>query len=1039
MISPYHMAEWEKDVLVLAALMPPPISLDHLVGMSNAGPIAMLRLMERLTESGILSVHGELGKGYYYFTDVRDVDRILSNLPADSLRASAELLRDFFSGELARGPKRDLALAHLADVGSASVADAEAVLHAAQYCLDRGLREDAAGYFRVVFSALEKPRLNASDKRTFIDACLGLVKAEGHLMPLTDQKSILEKAFRFASRLGDLDRRARLALVYAQILKTEGNYRKAARYFEEGWNSAQTLGNDELLKLAALSTTEFLFWQGRVADAVQRYEQVIGNLEELPSDETTLKACASLGWCYGICGETARGIGLIEAVRDRAQKLGLKELKNYANLMTVLTLLEARRLREAEGYLRELLSLPEEVLGHYILWAANASMAYVLYHHGDLAGCYNYQHAAYEHSEQHGWPHHRGPWNFEYLDGLEKAGIVHPAMNYDSEIIRVLNWPDTYMQGVGLRYRAQRDLERHGPSAEVFADLERSRELLTQAGAKIELARTQVLIGRELLREKRHEEAGTLLEEAWKVLSAVNEAAFPHDLRAYVGREDRERLLIKTIVDVGSTLGTIRTRNELLQRIITLTMHLTRAERGGFFLATGNGELELAATRNLDPGLVQSSDFQDNLNMIRAVARTGEEVIDREATESDNVGGRETRTGWLICSPVILQERVLGVLYLDSHLIAPAFPDEDLPLIKAIGSQVAVALDNARAYEEIAQLRDRLEQETRLYRTEMESSTPIGEILGESDATKRIRNQIEKVAETDSSVLITGETGVGKGLAAAAVHRLSRRAEGPFIPVNTASLAPELVASELFGHERGAFTGAVGRRLGRFELAHGGTLFLDDVDNLSPDIQARLLRALQEREFERVGGNQTIKSDFRIISATNQDPQKIVKEGRFRSDLYYRLNVFPIHIPPLRERREDIPLLAMHFLETFRTKMGKKIEGIPQSQMSRLSEYNWPGNVRELKHIIERAVVLSSGRTLTLPSLQAFSNPDVHRREFPSLEDAERSYIVKVLEACNWKVSGKNGAAEVLRVKPTTLYSKMRRLGIERTVSYRTR
>lgn len=424
------------------------------------------------------------------------------------------------------------------------------------------------------------------------------------------------------------------------------------------------------------------------------------------------------------------------------------------------------------------------------------------------------------------------------------------------------------------------------------------------------------------------------------------------------------------------------------------------------------------------------------MRVVLDVASSGRELF-IEGGGKRVSGRKKNGTGWIICCPVALKGQVLGVLYLDCNIIAFPFPQKEIPLLRAISNQVAVALDNVRAYEEIARLRDRLEEETRVYRMELESSTQIGGIIGKSAALQVVRDQIEKVAPTDSSVLITGETGVGKGLVARAIHKLSSRSNGPFIPVNISSLSPGLVASEFFGHERGAFTGALHRRLGRFELADGGTLFLDDVDNLPLDIQARLLRCLQDKEFERVGGTNTLKSDFRVISATNQDLKKVIDNGKFRSDLYYRLNVFPIHIPPLRERKEDIPLLALHFANIFSARMGKKALQISESQMKRLLEYHWPGNVRELKHIIERAVILAHNESLRFPNLkEPVSSGKGITNGFVPLEEMEKDYIIKVLQACEWKVSGKGGAAQILGLKPTTLYSKMKRLGLRRTVGY---
>jgi len=271
---------------------------------------------------------------------------------------------------------------------------------------------------------------------------------------------------------------------------------------------------------------------------------------------------------------------------------------------------------------------------------------------------------------------------------------------------------------------------------------------------------------------------------------------------------------------------------------------------------------------------------------------------------------------------------------------------------------------------------------------------------------------------------------------ARAIYRLSRRNGDPFIPVNTASLEQGVIASELFGHEKGAFTGALRKRRGRFELADRGTLFLDDVDTLSLGIQTRILRALQEKEFERVGGDRTIHSDFRLIAATNQDLASLVKNGKFRKDLFYRLKVFPIHVPSLRERKEDIPILVSHFLNLNNTRLGKSIKGVSRGDLTRLKAYSWPGNVRELQHIVERAAILSDGEFLRIPELNPHSGRENHAANFQSLKEMERNYILEALGRCQWRVSGNGGAAELLDLKPTTLYAKIRKLKISKNLTY---
>jgi transcriptional regulator with GAF, ATPase, and Fis domain len=291
---------------------------------------------------------------------------------------------------------------------------------------------------------------------------------------------------------------------------------------------------------------------------------------------------------------------------------------------------------------------------------------------------------------------------------------------------------------------------------------------------------------------------------------------------------------------------------------------------------------------------------------------------------------------------------------------------------------------------------------------------------------------VEKVASTDTTVLITGETGVGKDLVASRIHHLSLRANKPFIRVQCTTLSENLIPSELFGHEKGAFTGAINRRFGRFELADGGTLFLDEVGDLSLDVQVRLLRVLQTKEFERVGGTKVIRSDFRLIAATNRDLETMVQNGQFRADLYYRINVFPIIVPPLRERKDDIPLLAHYFLKIHGTKMNKKFKEVPKSVMNQLLQYNWPGNVRELENVIERGVICSDEPNFQLQDLKVAPSKETQEIELTTLKEAECRLIQQALKKAGWRVRGKNGAAELLDVQPANFEFKMRKLGIKR-------
>ena len=1026
----------DKKILLLIAVAPPPVSIDVLIEISNFSAVEVLKILNRLEDQSAIRVSDTKGSGFYQLSDPGLAKAVIKKSNPKIVKTIATDLVAFIGRKFEDGPEKWMALTQIHHLAALETKNVDTILKSAQYCLTQRQPEAAADYFNMVIENLPIPCRQTKDKMAYIDACLGILSAHGRLMPLAEQKSLMRRSVRYAQQIKDPARQVRTQIILARIYNYEGDYQKAAKFYSEGWKIAQKLGQENILKWAAIFTTDFLFWQGRVSDAVQRYEQVIGNLEELSSDPAVLRACASLGWCYGICGQTSRGIGLIEAVRRKADALQLKKVRIYTDMMSMLTLLDVRRIAEAKVFLDNVLRLPEEELGHRVLWATRAAMAYVHFIHGDLAACYNMQKLAVASSTKLGWPHHHGPWNFEYLDGLEEAGFIHPEMNYESEVRRVLNWPDIYMQGIGLRYRAQRAFKRSDEESKIREDLKKSIHLLTRSGAKLELSHAQILMARLLLKKGQKRPAQRLLNKAWKVFSAVNENLFPADLRSYVIEESLEKMLVRTVVEVGNAFGSVRRKQPLLEQIINFAMRLMQAERGGFFELKENGEIELVASRNMDKAMIQATTFEADYEIIRQVARSGEVITNSGDTDPTNGNMSSQRSSSWICSPVMLRNRILGVFYLDSSVGNLALADKELLMFKAISNQAAVALDNVRAYGEIAKLRDRLAEETRIYREKLESPPQFGQFIGHSPAIRQVFRQIQKVAATETTVLLTGETGVGKELAARAIHRLSSRSQGSFIPVNTASLAQGLIASELFGHERGAFTGAVKEHLGRFELANGGTLFLDDIEAIPLEIQVKLLRTIQEKEFERVGGNSIMKSDFRLITATNQNLEEMVQKGTFRADLYYRLNVFPINIPPLRERKEDIPLLATHFFKAFKASMGKSIKSISDIGIKNLSAYSWPGNVRELQHVIERSLILSNGNSLKIPALDECLALDDDGEKFKTFEEMERSYIIEALKRCNWQVSGKDGAAKMLDLKTSTLNSKMKRLGISKNVHY---
>jgi len=395
--------------------------------------------------------------------------------------------------------------------------------------------------------------------------------------------------------------------------------------------------------------------------------------------------------------------------------------------------------------------------------------------------------------------------------------------------------------------------------------------------------------------------------------------------------------------------------------------------------------------------------------------------------------------------PLISRNRAIGTLVL-ARLRDDAFSQADISFLAQVANQVALAVENALAYREIRELKEQLSKEKLYLEDEIRTEMNFAQIIGSSASLRRVLKRVETVAPTDSTVLIYGETGTGKELIARAIHDLSPRRAKAFVKLNCAAIPTGLLESELFGHEKGSFTGAIAQRIGRFEVANGGTIFLDEIGEIPLELQTKLLRVLQEREFERLGSSHTLRTDARLIAATNRDLEAMVGEQRFRSDLFFRLNVFPVRVPPLRQREGDIPFLVRHFAQQFSGRMNKVIETIPSATLDALRRYHWPGNVRELQNVIERAVIISTGSVLDLDvaDLQfpkatrpeerpATSKSPTNGALHEALERTERQQILEALKACNWVVAGPHGAAARLGMKRSTLQKRVHKLGIARS------
>ncbi len=500
----------------------------------------------------------------------------------------------------------------------------------------------------------------------------------------------------------------------------------------------------------------------------------------------------------------------------------------------------------------------------------------------------------------------------------------------------------------------------------------------------------------------------------------------------------REKENLQTLLEVNNTLVTTRDLEKLFPAVSVFIRRMIPYDFAS--VAVYDEAAHSLSFYPLDSPLTAGLAAADSTVPV-AGTPAGHALLDRETkilTRDDLLGVQSSFVNQMLergiqslcCVPLTTRRGELGTLNLASQ-DAHAFARRDIGFLEQVASQVAVALDNARAYREVTDLTNRLASEKVYLEDEIRSELNFEEIVGDSPALKKLLSQARTVAPSDATVLILGETGTGKELIARAIHRMSPRKDRAIVKLNCAAIPTGLLESELFGHARGAFTGAITQKVGRLEVANKGSLFLDEVGDIPLELQPKLLRVLQDQEFERLGSTRTINVDIRLIAATNRDLAQMVSEKEFRSDLYYRLNVFPIRMPPLTERRADIPVLVRHFVQKFSRRMNKQIETIPTATMTALVNWEWPGNVRELENFIERSVILSQGPVLNVPLAELTGTQAIAESD-GTLESLERLYIIRALRETNGVIAGPRGAAVRLGMKRTTLQSRILRMGISR-------
>ncbi len=1028
------LSEGEKEIICYLAYMPSPVSIDALLPLSETSSVAeILSFIENLKKYGILHERKSSGRGFYFRSDLDLVAIIEKHTTEDERKRLINRLIGQIAPSSDKADQANMALANIflrtgnIDEGLPTIKRAARIL----LRLDR--KEEASYYHDRILQYFEKNGVTAGNVGYYLSGVLGKFASSMSTAPIPSQLALLTKAEEVARQYKKWASLIRVKLILSQVLRVAGQDRLASQYMDDAIKLLQTKGKRLIPRKLTFIVCQLLFMKGSIQEAIRQYEERVGSLEQFGDDETTLWGNIRVGFCYVINGRIARGIGMIEAVQAKADVKKLLDIQILALIFTVLSLLEIRKVDEADVCLGKVSSVCKESQPFHMQVIA-ACKAYILVTREDYAEAFECLKRAADYRRRTGLVDTASSWFLELLSILELRGYSDEQLNLDTEIERALSSDSIHMKGCALRYRAVRSIERKMPSEKILRDLKDSEKYLKQAGAVIDLARTHIALGNYFFKQGEHKLGQALFGKAWLLFSKVDGNLFPKDLLAFVSQDKKVEFMISSVVQINQSLGRLEDSSGFLQTMIDLSMDFTAATRGAFLMRDPKHGMRLIVSRNLDPRFFDSYNIR---RLLDDAVKKEKELILLEPSNSNVTPKALQGTGInsLFFIPIKLIDHTEGYLYLDNCLDGPHFPTNLLPYLTLLGTQISLGLSNIKMYEKLRESKDRLQDEALFYKREMGITAPLQRIVGKSQGIRRVLEQVRQVATTDSFVLITGETGVGKELVAKAVHFLSKRKDGPFIPVNLATLPSDLVGSDLFGYEKGAFTGAAETRKGRLELADGGTLFLDEIGDLPLNIQVKLLRVLQEKTFERVGSQKEIHSDFRIVAATNKDLRVAVKNGAFRQDLYYRLSVFPIFVPPLRERQGDIPLLANYFFEKCSKKLGKKLGRISAAEIAKMKQYPWPGNIRELEHFIERTVILSNEGNIAFPDLSRHADDQISadNPDFTTLADMERQYLKTVLARTNWKIRGQNGSAKILGLKPTTLASRMKKLGIKRS------
>ncbi|MGV8057840.1 MAG: sigma 54-interacting transcriptional regulator [Smithellaceae bacterium] len=1031
------LSSGEKLIFERFLCFPDFFSVDWFLEFPISEILCVINYLEK--NQWVLLKHGK--KGYYYWSSQFPRQEIIGEIPSEEMSTIYRNSISILVRELPENDEKPLLICRQCLMAGLQEEDLDIVLKAALIEEKRHRISFAIEFYESIldfFESITQQETSLSEQtwHIFIKAVIRRTSFSFFHPSLKKANQYLLKALNIAKNLRDIRSQASLELLIGQHYWMYLQYNQAAQHFDNGWKIITQIEDEELYKQGLKVKGLTYVIKGQYLKAIEAYEQSLGEIESDDDSDFSFFAALNLALCYAEVGMPQRGFGICERIQKHGKKNANWPLLAFSLVGTGILLLEIKQFKTSRSYFSEALALARRENIPMAEVLAGIGLSNIECHAGNFD-------AAAEHFNVI-WRIRKSSRYYaiifyplmDTVYMLHSKGLVQPieftpAVEFMNQLkkeeVSALTYAEIRRLQIGLP-------ENQEPIPEKIKKLLELEKKATQMGATLELAKISIDLAGLFNQNGERQKAKKYTRQAYDFFEPFAENCIPSDLQPLIPRNkikiNKNERVFHLAVEMGKALNEHENLEQLLTKIITSISRLTGAERAALFIKDGNAsEIKMIASRNFLEEEIQEASFEKSLSAIHsAMASHDSEIIQYDLNRKDSADFRQ-----IIITPLRSGKRITGVLYQDSRFFSLKTSPDDIKLLSALASQIGVSIDRAQAYDEIARLNKKLIQEN-LYHVE-EESRPFGEIIGISKVVRNLHHLIQRVAPTSSTVLISGETGVGKELVARAIHRESLRGKYPFIRVNCAGLPDTLIDSELFGHEKGAFTGATKTKAGRFELANLGTIFLDEVSELPLPTQSRLLRILQEKEFQRVGGTKILHSDFRLITATNKDLKKEVVKGNFREDLFYRLNVFPINVPPLRERKEDIPLLAQHFFKLFCSRNEKHYSGIPESEMEKLTNYPWPGNIRELSNTIERHVILGSLK-MSLSELEEKENStfsvQYQKDTFKNIvRGEERKLILEALEKTNGKVSGKDGAAMLLGMSRSVLINRMKKLELK--------